>query len=188
MKTKIKSKKAIQWGKVIVIEELFANESSLKAVTENLKTSKPDITQDEIDQEIQNMVMKENYYNRVMDELSSAYEIEFDEEEINTRVKALKESNPNAPEENLVALSKIGFVKKLIYDDLAAQWELVVSDDMAKQTLENFYKTTGTPIREYLVDPEKFANVKATILEQMISERILNAFKGEFRLQKVAKS
>lgn len=87
MKTKIKSKKAIQWGKVIVIEELFANESSLKAVTENLKTSKPDITQDEIDQEIQNMVMKENYYNRVMDELSSAYEIEFDEEEINTRVK-----------------------------------------------------------------------------------------------------
>ncbi|AEG73778.1 conserved hypothetical protein [Mycoplasma haemofelis str. Langford 1] len=183
MSSKIKSKKPIKFGKVLVITRLVANEDSIRSFSANIRRHRPQITEQELNEEIDAMVRKDNYYNAVMDEVFNAYEFELDEEEIKERVRVMSESYPNGNEESLRNMVLVSIYKKLIYDDLANDWELKISDEDVKSTLESFYKSTGQPIREYLMNRDKFNEVRSTLEEQLISDRLLNAFKADFQLK-----
>lgn len=56
-----------------------------------------------------------------------------------------------------------------------------MSDDSVKTALEDFYRETGQPIREYLMDKNKFEGVKKTLVEQIITNRLMNAFKPIYK-------
>lgn len=152
---------------------------------ENLKRNRPNITEEEIEQEKRQMIMRDNLFNAAMDEISSAYTVDFDDSEIAEREESLKQTNVNFTEEHLKNHAKITIFKQLIFQDLARDWELVVTDELAKEVLENHYRQTGKSIREYLTDPEKMSSVKENLLEQMITERIMNAFGSHFEVREV---
>ncbi|PYC99604.1 hypothetical protein B4U78_015805 [Microbacterium esteraromaticum] len=183
LRSKITKKKAVQWGKVLKIEKLYFNESLVRNFVETLKANKPKISEEEIEQEKKRMIMRDNFFNMAMDEVASAYTVEYDTAELAEKEEEFKKVHVNFTEEQVKNHAKITIFKQLIYDDLARDWEIVVSDDLAKHVLENYYKQTGKSIREYFTDPAKMSTVKESILEQLITERIMNAFGSHFDLQ-----
>lgn len=183
LRSRIVKRKAIQWGKVLKIERLYFNESLVKNFVDTLKANKPKISEEEIEQEKKRMIMRDNFFNLAMDEVSSAYTVEYDTTELAEKEEEFKKVHVNFTEEQIKNHAKITIFKQLIYDDLARDWELTVTDDLAKQVLENYYKQTGKSVREYFTDPEKMSTVKESILEQLITERIMNAFGSHFELK-----
>ncbi|AHC39931.1 hypothetical protein OVS_01900 [Mycoplasma ovis str. Michigan] len=180
LRSRIVSKKPVKWGKVLRIERLYFNESLVQNFVESLKANRPKISEEEIEQEKRRMIMRDNLFNAAMDEVSSAYTVEFDESELAEKKEEFKRGNSNFSEEQIENNAKIIIFKQLIYDDLAKDWEIEVTDDLAKHVLENYYKQTGKSIREYFTDAEKMSTVKESVLEQLITERIMNAFGSHF--------
>lgn len=179
----IKSKKPIKFGKMLIITKLGTSEEAVKTYTENIRRQKPDISQIELDKEVEALVRKDVYYNAVMDEVASAYEFELHPDEVDAKTEMLALTYPDGDREGMKSRVELSIYKQLIYEDLANDWEISVSDEEVKGTLENFYKATGQPIREYLMDKNKFEEVRNTLKEQLISERLMNAFSVEYRLE-----
>ncbi|AFO52269.1 hypothetical protein MHLP_03445 [Candidatus Mycoplasma haematolamae str. Purdue] len=179
MKSKIVSKKAVQWGRVLRVEELHANEFLVKNFVETLKSNHPDLTEAQIEEEKTKMIVRDNLYNLAMDEVSSAYNIEVHEDDQREREEEFRKSHPFFTEEQVKSNARVSIYKQLIYEDLAKEWEIEVTTEATKMVLENFYQHTGKSVNEYLNNPEKLEGVKGSILEQLITERIMNAFGQE---------
>lgn len=179
MKSRIKSKKPIKFGQTLTITNFSS--PNVDDYAANLRKQKPYISHEELNREILELVKRDSYYNALMDEVASAYEFELDEEEVQERINSISQSNPNVPEENIRGMVEIPIYKKLIYEDLAKDWEVNITDEVVKDTLERFYKETGQPIREYLMNKNKFEGVRETLVEQLITGRLMNAFKAFYK-------
>ncbi|OAL10350.1 hypothetical protein A6V39_02845 [Candidatus Mycoplasma haematobovis] len=184
MKSAIKTKKPIKFGKTILINRLMYSEGTKHSIAENIKRHNPEITDEALEQEVMAHIRRDNRYNAVMDEVASAYEFTVDEEEVSERIAVMKEEYPEGNDEAFRNSVLISIYKKLIYQDLANDWELQISDDEVRITLESYYKSTGNPIREYLTNRERFEEVRETLIEQVVTDRLLNAFKVEFNLER----
>lgn len=183
MKSVIKTKKPIKFGKTILIDKLMYSEGTKQSIAENIKRNNPEITNEVLEQEVLAHIKRDNRYNAVMDEVASAYEFAVDEDEVNERIAVMKEEYPEGDEEAFRSSILISIYKRLIYRDLATDWELQISDDEVRATLETYYKSTGNPIREYLTNKDKFEEVRETLIEQVVTDRLLNAFRIEFDLK-----
>ncbi|XP_032746443.1 uncharacterized protein MG377-like [Rattus rattus] len=177
----IKSKKPIKFGKLFIINQLSFSEDTINSYRENIKQQNPQISDENLERELLVLLKRDSFYNRLMDEVASAYDFELDEEEVKDQLELLKSSYPSASEENLRSRIEISIYKRLIYEDLEKDWEIEISDEEVKDTLTSYYKSTGQSIREYLQDKSKFENVRSTLKEQLIFDRLMNAFAVEYR-------
>lgn len=180
MNSRIKSKKPIKFGKELVVSS-FAS-ANIDDYENNLRNNSPNMSEEEIKRDVWEMVKRDSFYNVVMDEVASAYEFELDDNEVAEMVSAMSSSGAEGPEiERTKRIVEIQIYKKLIYKDLERDWEIEVTDEDVKQSLENFYKSTGNSIREYLMDKNKFEEVRKAIIEQIITARLINAFKAIYQ-------
>lgn len=178
-KSFVKNRKFIKFGQELVISNFFS--PNVDEYANNLKKQHPNMSQEDLNKAIFEMVKRDSYYNTLMDEVSKAYEFELDEEEVKTRMDSLAKAQPDLNVETVRNMVVIPMYKKLIYDDLEKGWEISVSDESVKSALEDFYRETGQPIREYLMDKNKFEGVKRTLVEQIITNRLMNAFKPIYK-------
>ncbi|WP_216082919.1 MPN555 family protein chaperone [Candidatus Mycoplasma haematohominis] len=179
MKSRISNKKPIKFGQVLTITNFSS--PNVDDYAANLRKQKPGISHEDLNREILELVKRDSYYNALMDEVASAYEFELDEDELRERMESVLQANPSMPVENVRNMVSIPIYKKLIYDDLAKDWEVSITDEVVKDTLEQFYRETGQPIREYLMDKIKFEGVRSTLVEQLITGRLMNAFKPVYK-------
>ncbi|ADX98235.1 MPN555 family protein chaperone [Mycoplasma suis] len=176
-KSKITRRRPINWGTEITISEIRPIPNLVENFEEVLKAMNPGITDEEIAAKKREIIEKDNIFNFVMDEVASAYSIEFDEEEVREREKKLSESYKGYSGDEIRNSVKVMILKDLIYEDLAREWRIEVSEELARETLRDFLDKTGQKHDEYLNDPARIEMVRKSIMEQIITQRIINAFK-----------
>ncbi|MDQ0514031.1 hypothetical protein J2Z62_000469 [Mycoplasmoides fastidiosum] len=183
LKSKIKSKQPIPWGKIIVIRELNVHPTVLGQMEKGIRDNNPKITEQELQQQVYKMVLRDNYFNHLMDLVAQSYEIVVDPEEENARKRDLKQLHPELDQAMVDQIVRINIMREIIFTDLGKEFGISVTDEQAKESLDRFYQQTGQPIREFLSNRKKFEDIKKTIFDQLISERLMNAFKPDFQLE-----
>ena len=74
--------------------------------------------------------------------------------------------------------------RNLLFNELAALWDIRITDDDVKKSLDNYYQKTNSPIRDILNDKNKFESVRQIMLNERISIELLNRFKVKFNFPK----
>lgn len=185
--TKIISKKQIPWGQVIVIRELIANPRVVKEMERNVMASDANLTPEQVNQHVYQLVLRDNYFNSVMDLVASCYQFQIDQTEVQTKMQNLLANDQQLNDEMAKQIVILNLKRELIFGDLAKTLRIIVSDDQVKQTLDQYYEKTGKPIREFLSNRSRFDEAKRTLTDQIISERLMNAFRADFQLEEFNK-
>ncbi|MDR2462118.1 MAG: hypothetical protein LBD05_02860, partial [Mycoplasmataceae bacterium] len=113
-----------------------------------------------------------------------------DEEEKKQMKELLKVAifnNTDVEEEKINDAAEKFIKKNLIFKFLKNKWEVVVTDDTVKKSLEEYYEKTNEPIRNILNNKEEFEKVKNSIVEEQIIKKILATFKIKLDLEKANK-
>lgn len=183
MKSTIKQIKDIDTTKELEITRLFADKNAVENHRQRLQNIFKNETQEQINVKINNLIARDNAFNTSMNEIAKCFEVNVDQGEWDQAYNNLKSRYPSHQDDFLRNLSKHSIIKSLIFQQLATMWDIKVTDDEARESLENFYKMSNEPIRDYLENKEKFQGVKDMLLHEKIVNVILTKFKIKFNIQ-----
>lgn len=170
-----------------MVTELVAHPDMVKDLQKAITETNPKITKEALDQEVYQLVLKDNYFNHVMNIVANSFEINVSEDDVQKRMKVLLEKSPDLESNNAKQIITMNIMRELIFKAIIRELQLEVSDDHVKASLDRYYQETGKPIRDFLSDRNRFEEVKRTLTEQLVSERLMNGFKAEFRLEEFNK-
>ncbi len=176
MKSKIKSAKAIPWDTVLKLEKLQIDPQILKMHSERINKVFNNAPEEIRNQQIHNIVVRDNLFNKAMDIITTCYEFDINDED----VKAFEEAvikNFGEEKRDVCHEIAIKLVKKtLIFQDLQEKLGIVMEDAEIKKVLDDYYQATNKPIRGILEDKEKYQGAKSTLLEEKIIATIIQKF------------
>lgn len=178
-------KVAIDYNKAFVIEQLFADPKMIDVHVAKLKEVYKNASDNFIRNQVDNIIIKENAFNLVMNYLVSCFDFKYDQLEVNNIKNRLKTQMQNLNDAQLDDLAKKLIQKGIIFNVLAKENNLEVTDTDAKNYLEQYYKTTNNSINQYLNNQEKFAEIKSIILEEKITQWVINKFKISLTIQNI---
>ena len=92
-KSTIVNKKPIDWKHTIVLEELNVDPKALEMHKERINTVFAKQTEEQRSQQLHNIIVRENLFNKAMTYLADFYEIDVNEEDIKDKIK-VEESSP----------------------------------------------------------------------------------------------
>lgn len=176
LKSKISKKKPIDFDKLILIEELRADQNIVNQQRAKLSELYKNVDPKVIEQQLINLVVRDNMLNTIIQYLSEQYTIKVEQQDLDSYFKKFKTALPNLSDEILEEISRKAIIRRLIYDDLSAQWALETSDNEAKTAIQNYYQQTNQPVRELLDDKQKFADIKTILTDEKISNELLKRF------------
>lgn len=176
LKSKISKKKSIDFDKLILIEELRADQNIVNQQRAKLSELYKNVDPKVIEQQLINLVVRDNMLNTIIQYLSEQYTIKVEQQDLDSYFKKFKTALPNLSDEILEEISRKAIIRRLIYDDLALQWALETSDNEAKTAIQNYYQQTNQPVRELLDDKQKFADIKTILTDEKISNELLKRF------------
>lgn len=176
--TKIKEP---DFSKEVTISQLHATKETIDWHFSQMKKALGDkATDQEIWQRINSLVLRDNIFNEAMKIIVPCYEIKLDPEHLKNISNILKTNNKalaNTPDQLLTLMAQRMLEKELVFQCLAKEWNIVVSDDEVKQMLDSYYKATNQPVRDILNNAKLMENVKTTILEQKIADAVCKKLK-----------
>lgn len=175
----------IDYSKSFIIEQLFADPKMLEVHAQRLKNIYKNASDEFMRHQIDNIIIRENAFNLIMQYLVTLYQITFDSTEVSVFVSKLKPQFPEAKDEMILDLAKKLITKGLVFEDLAQANQISITDDQAKEYLENYYKTTNNSINEFLNNPEKFKEIKGIILEERITQWLIDKFKVSLNIKNI---
>lgn len=183
-KSKCEKIKDIDYSKSFVISKLFADEQMVKLHQERLMKFLKNPTPEELKKHIDAIVIKENAFNLIMEYIVSCFKFDLDALEVEDFKKRFAQqfADKKFDDAVLTDISKKLISKGLSFEVIAKDNNIVVSDQEAKDYLENYYKSTNNPINEFLNDPNKFNEIKSVILEEKITQWLLTKFKIDLKL------
>lgn len=178
MKSVIVKKDKIDWDHKIIISDLYIDPEILESHKQRVNSIFKNLPQEQRDQQVHNIVVRDNILNKAMDYLSSCYQIEFNNEDIEEiKNKLLTDENvKNKFKDQMDEIAKKVIIKTLIYNDIQNEYNISVSDEELLQILNNYYKDTNLPIREFMDNKEKFQNAKNSLLDEKITHFIIDRF------------
>ena len=176
LKSKISKKKPIDFDKLILIEELRADQNIVNQQRAKLSELYKNVDPKVIEQQLINLVVRDNMLNTIIQYLSEQYTIKVEQQDLDSYFKKFKTALPNLSDEILEEISRKAIIRRLIYDDLSTQWALETSDNEAKTAIQNYYQQTNQPVRELLDDKQKFADIKTILTDEKISNELLKRF------------
>lgn len=175
----------IDYNKAFVIEQLFADPKVIEMHVAKLKEVYKGASDAFIRNQVDNIIIKENAFNSIMTYLVSCFEFKFDEEEIKSVQAKLKATMPQANDHQTADLASKLVQKGLVFNELEKENKIEVSDADAKSYLDQYYKTTNNSINQYLNNKEKFEEIKNIILEEKITQWVINKFKVSITIQNI---
>ncbi len=176
MKSKIKSTKSIPWETVLKLEKLQIDPQILKMHTERINKVFNNAPEEIRNQQIHNIVVRDNLFNKAMDVITACYEFEINDEDVKAFEDAVIQ-NFGEEKRDVCHEIAIKLVKKtLIFQDLQEKLEITMDDNEIKKVLDDYYQATNKPIRGILEDKEKYAGAKSTLLEEKIIATLIQKF------------
>lgn len=183
MKSRIINKKPIDTDYVIVIDDVNVDPKSIELHRQRIDTIFANQSEQYRLEQLNKMIMHDILFSKAMDHLYSHYEINIDDEDLETHIDFIKtnshEDQKFTPEleEIIKATARKIIVQKLIFDDIQKEKNIIVSDSELETILQNYYKETNQPIRSFKQDPSRYEEARTSIINEKIISTIISMFK-----------
>lgn len=178
--TKIKD---IPWGETIYVDKIIFDQNLFKLHKERIDKVFANASQEERDQQMQNILLRDTLFNKAMEIIAKCYAFEISEDDLNFFIPALKNNIPkldNMTEEQynqrIRDIAEKLVQKQFIFDDIAKTENITVTKDEMVQVLEDYHKSTGLPIDDIKSDKNKLTGAVSALLEEKIIAYIINKF------------
>lgn len=176
-KSTVKRLSKIDYKKTFHIEELFADAKMLEMHATKIKQMYPQAADEMIRNQIDQIIIKENSFNLIMQYVVENYKISFNKDELAEFKDRIKNNYPNEDDAKITEIAKKVITKGLVFEEIAKDKKIAISDDQTKEYLDNYYKATNNSINDFLQDKEKFEEIKNIILEEKITQWLIDQFK-----------
>ncbi len=199
LKSTIKRNSELNYSQEFEISQLHADKSYVDFQRKKLKEIMPNASEADIDKRIANIIARNNSVDLIIDGIYKHFDINIDNDDVKAfadRIKnnVLNDKNGNLSndtmkkmvqdDKTLQNIATSTLKRNLLFNELAALWDIRITDDDVKKSLDNYYQKTNTPIRDILNDKNKFESVRQIMLNERISIEILNRFKVNFNFPK----
>lgn len=172
MNSKIINKKNIEWNKTIVIDNLFTTESNLKLYESQVNDINLKLTDNEKNQQISFLVLRENILNKAMDILFENYEFDINNNDIELIFQNLNKNQYNESQIKELENQIIKNIKiDLVLDDIKENNHILVNDE----EVENILLKYG--IDKINRNSDNFIQTKKTLEKEKVINYIIKNFK-----------
>lgn len=172
MNSKIINKKNIEWNKTIVIDNLFTTESNLKLYESQVNDVNLKLTDNEKNQQISFLVLRENILNKAMDILFENYEFDINNNDIELIFQNLNKNQYNESQIKELENQIIKNIKiDLVLDDIKENNHILVNDE----EVENILLKYG--IDKINRNSDNFIQTKKTLEKEKVINYIIKNFK-----------
>ncbi|WP_052663061.1 MPN555 family protein chaperone [Mycoplasmoides pirum] len=180
--------KEIDFSKEIKITRIFTDGNLIAQHKDRLRKSIKNISEQVLDFETVQMVIKDNLFSAAMEEIVKHFSFDIDQEYkkfIKENIKmSLTQTSGKEPEDAVLNEISEKIIKKtVVFDYLTTFWKVQVTDQEIKDMLDVYYQKTNDSIREVLDDKEKFEGIRRAILEEKLILKTIAAFPIRFDLQ-----
>lgn len=176
-KSKIQKISNIDYNKTFYIEQLFADPKLLEMHASRIKQLYPKATDDSIRHQIDQIIIRENTFNLIMQYIVSNFKVEFDKNEVETFKTRFAQQFNETDQNKVTDISEKLITKGLVFEVIANEKNLKVDDLHVRQYLDNYYKATNNSINEFLNNKDKFNEIREIILEEKITQFLIDNFK-----------
>lgn len=176
IKSKIISSKEIPWKTVIKLNSLQIDPQILKMHQDRIGKVFANASDEIKNQQVHNIVVRDNLFNKAMDIITSCYEFEINDEDIEKFETAIIQNFGDGKKSIAKNIAEKLVKKTLIFQDLEKKLNITMEDSEIKKILDEYYQATNQPIRGILEDEEKYKNAKATLLEEKMIATIIQKF------------
>ncbi len=188
MKSTCKLIDKLNYDTKITITQLHADPKVLETHRERLtKIFKKD-TKEQIDRKILDLVVRDNAFSAIMNIILKSFEFKIDKEDVQKATEQVKNAFTNLSPEEINKIGEQTVKRDLVFEQLAKLWDIFVTDDEVKESLNNYYKVSNQPIRDYLDDKAKFEAVRKMIQFEKINKEMLTRFKYHLELKRPEKT
>lgn len=172
MNSKIINKKNIEWNKTIVIDNLFTTESNLKLYESQVSDINLKLTDNEKNQQISFLVLRENILNKAMDILFENYQFDINNNDIELIFQNLDKNQYNESQMKELKNQIIKNIKTdLVLDDIKENNHILVNDE----EVENILLKYG--IDKINRNSDNFIQTKKTLEKEKVINYIIKNFK-----------
>lgn len=175
--------KPIPWDTKINVEKIMFDPNLYEIHAQRIAKVFEKESDEVKNMQLQNILIRDTIFNIAMGIISDCFEFHLDQEEIEKIIPGLKagvRKLENMPDEAYEA--KIRDIatklvqKELMFEKIAADEKITVTDEETKKVLDDYYAATNMPINDILHDDEKFANAKRTLWEEKVTVYIIDKF------------
>lgn len=199
LKSKIKRNSEIDYNQEFEITQLHADKAFIEYQKSKFKEIMPNASETEIEKQIANLVARNNSVNLIIDGIYKYFDITIDDDDVKAFANRIKNNVLNDKQGNIsndtmkkmvaddktlqnIAVSTLK--RNLLFNELATLWDIRITDEDVKKSLDNYYQKTNMPIRDILNDKNKFESVRQIMLNERISIELLRRFKVNFNFPK----
>lgn len=203
IKSTIKKLNELDYGQEFEIKQLHADKDFIEFQRKKLKEIHPNVKPEDIDRQIANIVARNNSIDLIIEGISKHFEFIINDEDLRAFAKRIKNNVLNDVDQNMSNDTMKNMVKNdevlkniatstlkrnLLFKELAKLWDVRVSDEEVKASLDKYYAATNMPIRDILNDKTKFESVRDIMLNEKIGNELLHRFRVKFNLPQPPKN
>ncbi len=176
LKSKIINKRDIDWNQTIVLTDLKVDPKILETHRQRIDTIFANLPIEARNQQLHNIIVRDNLFSKAMELILPSYDFEFSSEDIDLISKDVANNLSDDKKQHANEIAKKMITKALIFNDLQKTYKLEITDEELMNILEDYYQKTNQPIRDFMVDSEKFNKAKTTLLEEKTIAFIIEKF------------
>ena len=199
LKSTIKKISEIDYSQEFELNRLQADKNFVEFQRKKIKEFMPNETAENIDKQIANIVARNNSVDLIVKGIYKHFDINIDNDDIKYFADRIKSNVLNDKSENisnetmkkmvsddktLQNIATTSLKRNLLFNELAKIWDIRITDEDVKKSLDNYYQKTNLPIRDILNDKNKFDSVRQIMLNERIAIELLHRFKVNFNLPK----
>ena len=199
LKSKIKRNSEIDYNQEFEITQLHADKDFIEYQRSKFKEIMPNASDTEIEKQIANLVARNNSIDLIIDGIYKYFDITIVDDDVKAFADRIKNNVLNDKQGNIsndtmkkmvaddktlqnIAVSTLK--RNLLFNELATLWDIRITDEDVKKSLDNYYQKTNMPIRDILNDKNKFESVRQIMLNERIGIELLRRFKVNFNFPK----
>ncbi|MBP5256918.1 MAG: hypothetical protein J6Y96_01030 [Mycoplasma sp.] len=199
LKSTIKKNSEIDYSQEFELNRLQADKNFVEFQRKKIKEIMPNETAENIDKQVANIVARNNSVDLIIQGIYKHFDININNDDVKSfadRIKnnVLNDKNENMSNETmkkmvsddktLQDIATTTLKRNLLFNELAKIWDIRITDQDVKKSLDNYYQKTNMPIRDILNDTNKFESVRQIMLNERIAIELLHRFKVNFNLPK----
>lgn len=184
LKSRIIKKLSIDFDHEIKVDRVLIDREIVtihqKRLTEYYKNDKLGLSEQEkmrkMDDALRDVILKDNFFNKIMEFIVPYFEFEFSDEDIEKQTKILKSNFPNRKEEDLRIIAEKSIQKQLIFTELEKQFNLKLSDEAIKKNLETSAKNIDEDFQALIGDKNRYDALASLMQEEYVISFLLSKF------------
>ena len=180
MKSKIIKKLSINFEKEMVVDQVFIDKDEIQFHQKRLNELFKDLPKEEQDRKINDelkiIILKSNFFNKIMEFITPYYEFDLDSEEVNRAKEQVKQNYPSRKDDVIEVMAERVIEKQLIYDDLQNQFHLKLTQDQIDKMLEGVAKQAKDTVENIKSDEPKYITLVSVLQTEYITSYLLNRF------------